>query len=268
MSRKKIADSMIQYLEDRINCKNVMKFADEKMESILEQSDEIFISELKIDGNSVNFEIIAYNDTTTNGAGSGTKTKTSINNMFETFDFMVESNYTGFEYFPYLYGVLNCHNNENSKAYIYYENFQGDLLQLINMLEHPSEWYDIAFQLVIIDHYVRILNGYQYNAKLKNFLYKKLDKPYYRQYNINDHKFSVSNKYLITLWDIESIKMIPSVETEYTIIDALLDHIEKNGPLKVPLSNRLIKMFNDIKINPESTIEILQQYYSRPSTNS
>ena len=44
MSRKKIADSMIQYLEDRINCKNVMKFADEKMESILEQSDEIFIS--------------------------------------------------------------------------------------------------------------------------------------------------------------------------------------------------------------------------------
>lgn len=266
MSRKKIADSMIQYLEDRINCKNVMKFADEKMESILEQSDEIFISELKINDSRVSFEIIGYDDTKTNGT-NGTKNKTSINNMFETFDFMVESNYTGFEYFPYLYGVLNCHNNENSKVYIYYENFQGDLLHLINMLEHPSEWYDIAFQLVIIDHYVRILNGYQYNAELKNFQYKKLDKPYYRQYNINDHKFSVSNKYLIVLWDIGLTKMVSANNSENTIIDALLNYIAKSDPLKVPLSNRLIKMFNDIKKNPENTIEILQQYYSRPGSS-
>ena len=39
-----------------------------------------------------------------------------------------------------------------------YENFDGNLLQLINLIEHASEWYDIAFQLVVIDHYVRFLN--------------------------------------------------------------------------------------------------------------
>lgn len=267
MSRIKVADKMIQYLEDRINCKNVMKFAEEKTESILEESDDIFISELKIDSTIVSFQIIKYDDTQSDET-SDKRNKASIKIFNDNFDFMTGSNLAGFEYFPYLYGVLNCHLEVNSKVYIYYENFEGSLLQLINLVEHASEWYDIAFQLVVIDHYVRFISGYQYHTNdLKNFLYKKHPKPYYRQYDITGHNFSVSNKYLIVLWDIELTKRPHNASNEYTIIDAILDYVKKETSIKIPPSNRIIKMFQEIKQKPENTIELLEQYYSRPGTN-
>src|SRR5690606_30894227 len=107
--------------------------------------------------------------------------------------------------FPHLYGVLNCHGSDNSRVYIYYELFDGDLEDLINNIGHPSEWYDIAFQMIMINYYIMIINKYTYDGNIKNHLYKKLSKPYYKKYEIDNREISINHKFLIVYKDFNNI---------------------------------------------------------------
>jgi len=260
MSREKIASKMVKYLEERINCENVIKFADQTKEN------KMVAEKLIVDNTPIAFKIINYNDDENyiKKNKSDSNDRLWLQNMFNTFDFMTEANYTGFEYFPYLYGVLNCHNDENSKVYLFYEFFDGNLVELINQIGHPSEWYDIVFQMIMINYYIQSMNGYQYNnGILQNHLYKKLSKPYYKEYQIENHIFNINHKYLIALWDFVFIVKTPENKNEIiTNIDYLLNFLTENkDKIKIPPSGRIIKLLHDIKNNPNNTIDVLFQYY-------
>lgn len=267
MSRIKNARRIISYLEERINCKNVMKFVDETMNKVLNKDKEMKITHLNIDGISTAFKMMNYNDLDNyvRKNENDPKDKTWVKNIYDIFDFMTEANYTGFEYFPYLYGVLDCHNGENSKIYIFYETFDDNLIDLINKIEHSSEWYDIVFQIIMINYYILIVNEYRYdNATLQKHFYKKLEKPYYKEYELDGNKLIINHKYLIVLWDFNHMEKMTEDNKNVIItnIDYLLKYLSDNkDKIKIPPSSRIIKLLHEIKNNPKNTPTILFQYY-------
>lgn len=384
MSRKKIANIMIEYLENRINCMNVIKYSKFWKDAIIDQQlgsriNKLVISDIpyvKKDGFETKTNIyVAFQIITYDKDKSYKQTKLSdpydyrhIALLFKTFDFMSESNDLGFEYFPYIYGVLICHNTDKeqiggdgfvnmsdtddsdnisidtdtdtdsdinidtdtdtdtdintngdtdsasdtntngdtdtdtkteidkysnfqqqytnpnltndklSNAYIFYEEYAGDLEELIlTQMEHPSDWYDIVFQLVMIDYFISIVNGYYYSGGyMKGHLYKKISKAYYREYEINSYHFKVSHKYLVVIWDFlcmgqkddQSHSLNQSKPLFMTNLSNLLKFVEdKKDQLKFPISKRIISLVNDIVSNPENTLMILQTVYTSTSTN-
>lgn len=260
MDRNSITKKMVTFLEKKVNCENVMNFADnyKKTSESLEQ--------LNINNTLVSFIILDYDDTQEQTYVSKTnKSQKEINQIFKMFDFITEVNHTSLECFPYLYGVLNCHNNENSKVYIFYEGFDGYLNDLFPNLEHPSEWYDIAFQIILINYYLEIINQYTFNREtLHCYYYKKLDKPIYKEYLIENHPFTINHKFLIVLWDLEHLKPIHSDSfLPMQSISYLMEYLDKNKDnIKVQASARITKLFKEIIDNPKNTPEILEQYYS------
>lgn len=265
MNRDKIANKMFNYLEKTVNCENIIKFAD-RMINGKDNKNKLIIGEIP-----VSFQIISYNDKLeyTQKTDKDLKDNKWIQNKFKTFDIMTESNHTGFEYFPYLYGVLNCHDSEKSKVYIFYEFFEGVLTNLINNIQHPSEWYDIIFQMIVIDYYLKT-SGYNYkNATIANHLYRKLDKPYYKEYILNNIKFNINHKYLIVLnFDVD---IYENDENEYqSNISLLLKYLDDNKEnIKIFPSQRIIKLLTDISNNKDNdNIPIILQQYYGPNTNN
>ena len=256
--RLKITDAMRKYLEDRLNCKNVMAYIDKKMLEKINGTNQKH--KLRINSIPVTVEIIKYNDSDT---GTEMYNKKWVEEQIKIYDFITEANYTGFEYFPYLYGVLNCHNEENSKLYLFYEYFEGNLLNLINKLEHPSEWYDIVFQLIIINYYMETIHKYQYNGEISNHLYNKLSKPIYQLYQFDNYQFNINHKYLIALWNIDKLEKITDSNSIKRNTDILLKYlVENKDNFKIPPSGRIIKLLSDIQDSPENTLLILDQYYN------
>lgn len=226
MNRMKVSDKMRKYLEDKINCQNVIKFI-EKHEGT-QLVDKIIIHSIPV----------------------SIETNTHVDNLrekFEMYDFITESNYTGFEYFPYLYGVLEC--KDESLLYVFYESFDGNLYEAIESIEHASEWYSIIFQLLLINNYMET-SGYQHT--IDNFIYKK--NPIQQEYEIEGYTFSIKHKYLIVLWNLTLVKSERN-------IDMILDFINSRE-FKVPASPRIIKMLEEIKANPGEIWRILDQYYN------
>lgn len=262
MNRSKISDKMIKYLEDRVNCENIIKFVTNNADDTPVE-DYNTIDRIVVDKVPVAFKIVSYSEQIEN---EQTKTKAWIKNMFKIFDFITESNYTGFEYFPYLYGVLTCHDETNkiSTVYIFYEHFDGNLVKLFDTIEHPSDWYDIVFQMVMINYYINVLHNYSYNSSPKNHLYKKMHKPIYKDYEVDNFKFRISHKYLIVIWDIESMEPVSNeVDATGSNISSILKYLnDPENHLKIPASNRILKLLNDVKNNPENSISILNTYYN------
>lgn len=240
MSRRKISENMIKYLEDSLNCENVMTFITKAKKN----NDTIIINDTP-----VTYEIINY---------QSNKSKESVQKIFEIYDIMTEANYTGFEYFPYIYGVLDCHSDTNN-YYLFRENFQGNLIELINNIEHPSDWYDIVFQIIMIGYYLYDIIGVKYQFNIKELLYNKLNKPYYKEYKIGDHNITINHKYLIVIWNPNTINK-NNINQININMDFLLLHL-KNHDIKIPPSNRIIKLIQDIA-KPDSNIpDIIQEYY-------
>ena len=268
MDRSKIAAKLIKYLEERINCENVIKFAQETNDSLLGKGLESEVDKLIIESVPIAFKIIKYNDEENYIKESETDAndRTWLKNLFDTFDFMTDANHTGFEYFPYLYGVLNCHEGENSKVYIFYEAFEGNLIKLINQMEHPSEWYDIVFQMIMINYYIEVLNGYLYNyGTPQNHLYRRLPKAIYREYELGDFKFKINHKYLIVLWDFNFMEKITDENRDKIVANTtyLLNYINANkDKLKIPPSGRIIKLLYDVQNHSKEIPSILNQYYN------
>lgn len=255
MSREKITRQMIEYLEKQLNCENVMRFADEKA------IDKHATKKLMVKDIPLAFDIVNYDDTEgyVQETPSDKRDQASVRAMYGRFDYMTEANFTGFEYFPYLYGVLDCHGGADSRVYLFYEYFIGNLVDLvINNIEHPSEWYDIAFQLITLNHYIlNVTNKRYHSAVPQNHLYRKLDKPYYKEYQFNNTKLKINHKYLIVLWDFD---FGPGPSN----IELLLQYLEKNkDKIKIPPTPRVIKLLTEVKNNPSDTINILTVYYAQ-----
>lgn len=256
MSRGKITTKMINYLEKRVNCENIIKFVDRLVD--MHNKNKLLVGEIP-----VFFDIVPYNDNSDYKQKSVSDPKDNqwIQKKFETFDIMTESNHIGFEYFPYLYGVLNCHDGERSKVYIFYEFFDGSLIKLIDNMEHPSEWYDVVFQMTVIDYYLKT-SGYDYsNAIPENHFYRKLEKPYYKEYLLNNIKFNINHKYLIVMGIWVDI-FEKSEEKNPSNISLLLKYLEENKEqIKIPPSQRIIKLLNDLNDHPENIPDVLSSYY-------
>lgn len=325
MSREKIAGKVIKYLEERLNCENVMKFIEKTL--VKNGVDVTAITgkkkiKLKIGDLFVTVEIIPYNDNDTAIAdivnrditkeeameeeyeleenereeneeeeneqeendreeyeqeednelqgGQNLLDNEWVQKQFKIYDFITEANYTGFEYFPYLYGVLNCHDGDKSRLYVFYEYFEGNLLTLFDKMEHPSEWYDIVFQFIITNYYIEIINGLQFSASLENYLYKKLPKPIYQQYNFDSYKFNINHKYRLGLWDIGELtpRNSSSDGVKRSNNSILLEYIENNkDKFKIQPSFRIIKLLQDVIEHPDNVLVTLDQYYN-PKENT
>ncbi|AQN68061.1 hypothetical protein [Saudi moumouvirus] len=257
MSRKKITENMIKYLEDTLNCQNVMKFIDET-----ETNKNI----INIDSVNVFYEIINYNDSDRDLSENNDEdikiTRNDVERIFSSYDIMTEANYTGLEYFPYIYGVLDCRDSINSKFYVFRENFQGILPDLIDNIEHPSDWYDVLFQVIIINYYLKTITNIDYHSNINKYLFNKLPKPYYKEYNIGNHVVNINHKYLIVLWDPENLIASDKDINQVNInMDFLLEYI-KNSNIKIPPSNRIIKLINDIQSSNKNIPDIINEYYN------
>ncbi|AAV50952.1 hypothetical protein [Acanthamoeba castellanii mimivirus] len=272
MSRRKTATKIIDYLEKRINCENIMRYTDEYLDN--NSPDKSLV----IDEVPVSFTIIPYNANenysrqlvSTEGDREDKPDFNDIKHMFDVFDFMTEANNTGFEHFPYIYGVLDCLNDIDSTVYVYYEKFDGTLPLLIDNIEHPSDWYDIVFQIVLIIMYIKYVGKMSFKAAPERFLYKKITKPYYKEYSVGDTTLNINHKYLIVCWDtnttdFEGIQNSESSsENKLPIIDLdfLTEYINVNkDSLKIQPSNRIIKLIQEIKNQPDNIPKILVQYY-------
>lgn len=270
MSRQKLANAMIDYLEAKINCKNVEKFIQTTTVEEIGKGKESIVFKLGIEKDFLALKIMNYNGSENyiRKDKNDAKDRLWVENLFFTFDFMTESNYLGFEYFPYLYGVLDCENTSDvsNKIFIFYEIFDGDLGKLLENLEHPSEWYDIIFQMANINFYIEVVQGYRYNdGTVVNHLYKKITKPYYKEYNLEDVKFNINHKYLIVLWDFNYMEKITTKNKNMVTsnLTFLIRYIEKNKTkINIEPSPRIINLINDLIKNPESTIKILDMYYN------
>ncbi|QGR53721.1 hypothetical protein [Moumouvirus maliensis] len=258
MSRKKITENMIKYLEDTLNCQNVMKYLDER---------ETKKNIINIDSINIYYEIVNYNDSDRDLSENNDQTnieitRNDVEKIFTAYDIMTEANYTGLEYFPYIYGVLDCRDNINSKFYLFRENFQGILPDLIKNIEHPSDWYDVLFQVILINYYLRDIVNINYKSKINKYLFNKLPKPYYKEYHLGDHIININHKYLIVLWDPENLIQSDTDINQVNInMDFLLEYIQ-NSDIKVPPSNRIIKLINDIQSSDNNIPNIINEYYN------
>lgn len=265
MNRSNVAEDMIQYLENTINCDNILTVVDSHIyiNNIDPQNEHD--KKLLIKKNLVSFEYQKYNDTPgyIYEKQNDVKNRTDIEKQIKVLDFMTESNYTGFEYFPYIYGVLQCHNNKDSVFYMFYESFDGFLDDLISKIEHASEWYDIIFQLIVINYYVNFMSGYTYqNIGMDKFLYRKLQKPIYKQYDMENIIFNVNHKYLIVVWNLGDIQKIStsSNHDEFFDLNFLKQYLSKNPP-KINPSPRILELISKINNNPKNALNILKEYY-------
>lgn len=267
MNRAKLADKLVEYLEKRINCDNVIEHHDKFYQSTLGQGREASVDLLMVKNIPFAFKMMKYNATPgyVRENKSDPKDIIWVNNLFKTFDFMTEANYTGHPYFPYLYGVLDCPMDAESKLYIYYEAFEGDLRKLIDEIEHPSDWYDICFQMILINYYMEVVNNLRYNdGKPANHLYRKYSKPFYQKYQIEDISFSISHKYLIVLWDFNYVEKISDENRSSVVsnIRFLLKYLRENSnKIKILPSNRIMKLLSEIVNKPSDSIKILHEYY-------
>lgn len=265
MKRIKVTEKMVKFLGKVANCKNIINFLNKYYANKSESSgDKKNRNKLIIRNIPVAFYLIRYNDDESYKMGKNDDIKDTKwkKNVYTIFDFITESNYTGFEYFPYLYGVLDCHSGKDSRIYVFYEYFDQKLIEIINSLEHPSEWYDIAFQLISICYYMHIINSYKYDEGLESYLCKKMDKPYHKKYDLNGNIVTVSHNFVIVLYCYYPMRKLTEEDEIMGTIDLLLTYTQNNKDnMKVPPSKRIIKLLYDVKNDPLKTVDILYQYF-------
>lgn len=234
-NRAKIADEIIKYLNETINCDNVLQFN-------------------KSNNNKYNLycDIIQYlNEPDQDNI---------CQNIYETMDFMTAANHTGFEFFPYIYGVLKCHLQEDNRIYIYRETFESNIIDLINNFTHPSEWYDLVFQIALIDFCINIVNEKYYFGDVEKFYYKKLPKPIYQEYILKGQTFKVNHKYLIVYWSVKSFCNEKKQE-HISGIQSISNYINTNSGIKIQPSPRIIELLSRIIREPQKMDDVLLEYY-------
>lgn len=269
ISRVKKTKTLINYLKKKINCKNAVEFIDQSESSDMTEHNDNY-GKMIINGLNVAHIKIKYDDVESDELTDDIN-RTEIKAIFDYFDTITEANNTGFQQFPYLYGVLDCRNVDNpsdSNLYVLFEHFHGDLIRLINEIEHPSEWYDIIFQIIMINYFLYDLNNYAYpNGTVRNLLYNKLEKPYYQDYEIDGNKLRVSHKYLIVMWNLGK-RFVVDKDKFKTNIQYLLEYIvEHDKHIKIKPSLRIMNLLNQIINDHKETVKLLVEYYGDDENN-
>lgn len=250
MSRIKISRNMIQYLKKKINCDDILIFIQENT-----QHNNL----LSIESTKVSYDDIEY--VKSNG-DAFIQNLNWIKKVDDTFNIFTESNFLGFDYFPYLYGVIKCQGIEKNHMYVFYESFDESLDKLFIKISHVSEWYDIVFQIVLIYFCLEIINfRYYENGTPDKFLYRILPKPYYKTYLINNTEIKILHKHLIVFWNYPLLE-IQSDNTP-SCVSLLYKYIQDNkDKFNIPPSERILSFLSEIIKNPIETGNIIIKYFA------
>lgn len=249
MNRQTVRDKMVKYLENSVNCKNIMEY--------IKKKDDRYPKSLE-DSNQKSLELLYESVIIQNVS--------ELNKLYETFDFMTESNFTGYECFPYIYGVINCEDSKynTDTIYIFYENYNENIEKLIDEIQHVSEWYDIIFQFAVIHYYITIINHYEYNGNVVYHYYKKYPKPIYQEYELSGFKFNINHRSNIVYWNTEPMYKSQNIDIKKSNLFHLLTYIQNNkSNISIPPSERVMNILTDIIDNMNNIVEILNQYYNQ-----
>jgi hypothetical protein len=247
MQRTKKAQKVYSYLESTINCQKVMRIVDRNTVSNedhpLRSDPEERVVELK----SVPTAYVKMHTVLPS---------ILYDEMIRNFDRMTEINHMGFEYFPYLYGVLNCHDGIDQTSYIFYENTDRSIHDLILSTTNIQEWYDLAFQVAMMDYYLMQIYKYEdYVGVPKYFRVIDYEKAFYKEYIVEEMKVSIYHKFQIVYWKLDplTVEKQSGVQMLYNIIS------DKDLINKPP--RKVLEMLQEITLNPSATLSVLGRYY-------
>lgn len=244
MNRSKTALEMIDYLENTLNCQKVIKFIDRRTESLDNIHHETPDSRtLMIKKTPVAFHLFSFD-----------VNHTLYQDLINKFDFMTRINHEGFDYFPYIYGVLNCIDETLQRTYVFSEKTDTDLMHLFNDLQGASDWYDLSLQAAMMDHYLgEEFKYYDYGGDPQHFQVIKIDRPSRAEYIIGDElKISTIHKFKLVYW-----KTSP-MPTSGRLTETLLK-MSKKGEIEMP--KKVVEMLTEITTNPGAVMTILGRYY-------
>ena len=238
MTRKTNTLKMIKYLENRINCENVMEFASRHNCD----SNKCY---MKIDEIPVFFEIIKYNK------------NDNMNNLFTTFDLMTKTNHTDIEIFPYIYGVLNCNNDleEINYLYIYYEPFNDDLNSFIKNMNHISDWYSLIFGIALIEKFQFDNEITFQETDLKNILFRKLSEP--KKIKMND--IINVTKFIFCYWSLEPFD---TIKPDKCVFFEEILRLINNREFVVEPSKKIVSVIEELANNPTKISEIIEKNFT------
>ena len=248
-TRGETTAKIFEVLEARVNCENIISFLEKHK---VEGSTKISVRNREMD-----IFIIGYDDYT--GDLLTNKNKQTKDNLFKYYDFISDANHTGFEYFPYLYGVLDCHSGNNSKIYTIQEPFDGTLGDLVTSLDQQKEWFTIIFQMVLIHYYFSVITGCNYkNATIQNHFYKKSTKKYPQRYKLDGHEFEFFSDITLVLGEFNLVN--DATEQNPNNLQLLVSYIGSNPNIIKPSSSQMAIIAEVIE-SPKSTPTILKKYY-------
>jgi hypothetical protein len=250
MSRSKTSKIIVKYLNNEINCTNIMKIA--RKNTLVGDS---YLTILKT---PVSFDIYKYGDTTCDTVLSDQ----DIDKLIKMTDFMVECNYFGIEIFPYIYGALKCGSECSKHLYLFYEYFPNMLSNINADITHMSNWYDIIFQIIFIIH---ILSQFNVNdITIDNFYYKKLDKPIYNRYDFFNEKIKVTHNFVVVVWGITLSDEKSDTFTQDNISNML--KAIQNLTVSITPSSKLMNMLVKIKDDNENIVKYISEIYSEKNS--
>lgn len=249
MDRSKIADKLIKYLDKNINCNNLVNYIEKNKKS----TDTLIVSDVPIMYRGYTFHKVSDN-----------KFDDEYDKFINVLDFTTDSNYLGSEHFPYIYGVISCYENDSNNVYVFKEAFSGNISELFDTMTHISEWYDIIFQILIIDKYVEHDHDLELlDLNVSQLLFKKHPRPIYKSYTIDSINLTINHKFLIVV-DMDATKLKKG-KTTCNLLRYLRKLINESSDLVIkpsPVINKLLDDLIDSWWEP-SILDILNTYYNR-----
>jgi hypothetical protein len=247
------ARKIISYLDSKVNCKNIEVFLENHYET------KPYHLRLNV-GNELHdasYELVQYPDTD--------ETEIILQNIFNTFKFITQANYSGLDYFPWLYGLLKCDGlTEDTQTparqvHTFYEYFETNLQEYIPKISHPSEWYGICFQLALISDFMR-RNNKAYDSSMANHLVKFHEKPVFTQYSKGDVKISVRQTMRIVLKDFYLEE-----GSKDSSIQGLLKYLSSHPDINIPPSPKNMSFMHKYVTDPTQLTPLLASYYQSRS---
>lgn len=249
MSRINMSKKLRDVFNEKVNCINAIEFIDNK--NIVKTDDEL--PYVIIEETPVDFVVIKYHDTTDDTA----KNRKYIEDVFRKFDFMSFSNAEGYDYFPYLYGVLDCRNKEDSAVYTFYEYFPYSITHLVANISHASEWYDIVFQLSLLNY---LLHKSDLKFDPSKIRYRRLEKPYRKEYEMDSSNLTIKKLFDISVVDYN----IYDDKTTFPLpLEYLKQYINNNREiLPIPPSHNVEAIIDALLSDIDNTYDILASKYT------
>lgn len=259
LTRKQLATRMITFLKSKLNCQNVVEFTSRYRQSTNPEmaSQGLYLTKnyLKIENHKVTFKIIR---------GTKSKLETWLETQVPIMDFMSETNNAGQEYFAYIYGVLTCNwqsESDNTHIYIYSEYFGDNFRGFIAAIKHASEWYDVVFQLVMINQFLAE-KGYA-SGEVDDYSYQIIRQKK-TKYEIAGENLTIMHKCQLVMTGEMPPKLDADATSKMMIIRSVTSYLAANpGATTVAPSDRIKELMRRLVDKPDTYASLLVEYYGQ-----